>query len=117
MSAQTELLFSYGTLQLEKVQMETFGRKLDTNKDAIVGYSKEMLEITDEAILATSGEQYHPIVRYSGNDSDVVEGVVVSITPEELTQSDEYEVDDYMRVQATTKSGLSVWVYVAAADV
>lgn len=28
MQATTELLFSYGTLQLESVQLATFGRKL-----------------------------------------------------------------------------------------
>lgn len=33
-----ENLFSYGTLQKEKVQLETFGRKLDGNKDTLIGY-------------------------------------------------------------------------------
>lgn len=31
----TELLFSYGTLQLEKVQLESFGRVLKGTKDAM----------------------------------------------------------------------------------
>ena len=32
------LLFSYGTLQHEEVQLSTFGRKLAGEKDLIVGY-------------------------------------------------------------------------------
>jgi hypothetical protein len=43
----TIALFSYGTLQLEAVQRETFGRLLEGRADAMPGFKKEMLEITD----------------------------------------------------------------------
>ncbi len=33
-----EKLFSYGTLQMENVQKETFGRTLKGTKDILVGY-------------------------------------------------------------------------------
>jgi gamma-glutamylcyclotransferase (GGCT)/AIG2-like uncharacterized protein YtfP len=114
MSEATELLFSYGTLQLENVQLETFGRKLDGNKDVLVGYAKEILEISDEAVLNTSGERYHPILRFTGEVLDTVEGTVLRITPGEIAQADKYEVDDYKRINVTTKNGLDVWLYVAA---
>lgn len=35
---QTELLFAYGTLQLEAVQMSTFGRRLNGTSDALQGF-------------------------------------------------------------------------------
>ena len=34
-----EKLFSYGTLQMEHVQQETFGRKLHGVKDTLAGYT------------------------------------------------------------------------------
>jgi gamma-glutamylcyclotransferase (GGCT)/AIG2-like uncharacterized protein YtfP len=113
-SDANERLFSYGTLQLKKVQIETFGRSLNGHKDMVTGYIKNMLEITDEAVVATSEERYHPIIKYTGIVTDSVEGTVLMITPEELAQADEYEVDDYKRVSVTTISGLSVWLYMAA---
>jgi hypothetical protein len=35
---RTEFLFSYGTLQLEAVQMATFGRQLTGTSDALRGF-------------------------------------------------------------------------------
>jgi hypothetical protein len=58
-------LFSYGTLQKEKVQLETFGRILQGEKDALSGYKIDMLEITDPEVLRTSGEKYHPVLKFS----------------------------------------------------
>src|SRR5690606_34137159 len=68
------LLFSYGTLQLESVQLASFGRRLDGSPDAIRGYVQTMLEITDPEVLATSGERFHPIVSPSDNLDDAVQG-------------------------------------------
>src|SRR6188768_538245 len=56
------LLCSYGTLQLERVQLESFGRRLDGADDAMPGYRRTMLEITDPDVIRTSGERFHPIV-------------------------------------------------------
>ena len=39
----TELLFSYGTLQLEAVQMATFGRKLTGTRDVLPGFEATLL--------------------------------------------------------------------------
>ncbi|ALN75574.1 gamma-glutamylcyclotransferase family protein [Aureimonas sp. AU20] len=107
-------LFSYGTLQQENVQIASFGRKLAGAPDAIRGFRREMLEITDPAVLETSGERFHPVVMPSDDASDLVEGTLFRITGEELAAADRYEVDDYRRVEATTVSGLLAWVYVRA---
>ncbi|MCH6483047.1 gamma-glutamylcyclotransferase [Pseudoxanthomonas sp. LH2527] len=108
------LLFSYGTLQLESVQRSSFGRRLDGEPDAMTGYIRTMVEITDAEVVAASGERFHPIVSPCDDPSDEVAGMVFRISAEELAAADRYEVADYRRVQMRLKSGRDAWVYVRA---
>jgi hypothetical protein len=108
------LLFSYGTLQLERVQLESFGRVLDGDDDVMPGYRRLMVEITDPDVLRTSGERFHPIVVPSDDPTDEVAGKVFRISAAELAAADSYEVDDYKRVAARLKSGKEAWVYIQA---
>lgn len=108
------LLFSYGTLQLEKVQQESFGRKLKGTKDTLQGYKLEDLEIKDPDVLAKSEQRFHPIAIPTGKPKDTIEGTLFEITDEELTQADKYEVSDYKRVLETFQSGKEGWVYITA---
>ncbi len=108
---ETERLFSYGTLQTETVQLSTFGRKLDGSPDALVGYRLQMIQITDQEFVATSGAEYHRNLDFTGNTSDLVEGTVFSVTPQELEQSDAYEPEGYKRVRVNLHSGVEAWVY------
>ncbi|GLQ22796.1 hypothetical protein GCM10007853_06700 [Algimonas ampicilliniresistens] len=108
-----EHLFSYGTLQLPSVQRETFGQKVVGEPDALVGFAKTMVEITDADVLALSGERFHPIVTRTGHERDRVAGTVFALTSEQLARADAYEVDDYERVAVTLASGLEAWLYVA----
>lgn len=110
----SELLFSYGTLQLERVQMESFGRLLDGEEDAMPGYRQTMVEITDPDVLRKSGERFHPIVAPSGDPTDEVTGKVFKVTAAELAAADRYEVADYKRVAVRLKSGKEAWVYIQA---
>jgi hypothetical protein len=110
----SENLFSYGTLQLEQVQLATFGRKLDGRVDEMPGYSLTMLKIEDPDVVATSGKTHHPVVSYSGNPLDKVSGTVFAITPAELQHADDYEVDAYLRDRVVLASGVAAWVYVNA---
>ncbi|MEC5174113.1 gamma-glutamylcyclotransferase family protein [Chryseobacterium nepalense] len=105
-------LFSYGTLQKEQVQIETFGRILQGQKDILKGYKLKMLEIKDPEVLRKSKEKYHPILEFSGNPEDEVEGVLFEVTDEEILQADKYEVDDYKRVESVFKSGKSGFIYI-----
>jgi hypothetical protein len=107
-----ENLFSYRTLQLAQVQLHLFGRTLQMQPDALVGYKKQKIKIKVETVIKLSGEEEHVVISYSGNDSDVVDGVVLSVTPEELEKADDCETEDYKRVNATLQSGKSTWVYV-----
>jgi gamma-glutamylcyclotransferase (GGCT)/AIG2-like uncharacterized protein YtfP len=108
------LLFSYGTLQLENVQLSTFGRLLHGSHDEIVGYEKSFVKIEDADVVATSGETHHPIVKPSRNPADRVAGMVFEITDAELASADEYEEDQYRRVEVKLASGRAAWVYVDA---
>ncbi|MFP8891953.1 gamma-glutamylcyclotransferase family protein [Chryseobacterium sp. EZn1] len=105
-------LFSYGTLQKEQVQLETFGRRLQGEKDTLAGYKLSMLEITDPEVLRKSGQKYHPVLEFSGNNEDEIEGVLFDVTDEEILQADEYEVDDYKRIETVFKSGKIGFIYV-----
>jgi hypothetical protein len=109
-----EPLFSYGTLQLTNVQLETFGRILQGRKDSLQGYSLSYIKIEDAAVVEASGMTHHPILTPGGNSGDSIEGMVFFLTPEELRQADEYEADDYERIRVSLVSGASAWVYVRA---
>jgi hypothetical protein len=106
-------LFSYGTLQQQNVQISTFGRLLDGSADVLPGYRTAWVVITNPDVLAASGSDRHPIVRYTGDPRDSVTGLVFSVSTSELAATDEYEVGDYRRVLARLNSGIECGVYVA----
>jgi gamma-glutamylcyclotransferase (GGCT)/AIG2-like uncharacterized protein YtfP len=108
------MLFSYGTLRQEDVQLATFGRKLAGQDDTLLGYEQSLVEIEDPDVIATSGKTHHPIVIFNGAADSHVAGTVFEITDEELRQADEYEVGSYQRVSARLVSGVTAWVYVDA---
>ncbi len=110
----TEYLFSYGTLQLEAVQMATFGRHLNGARDVLPGFEQASIEIQDETTVSLSGKTHHSIARFTGRQSDTISGTVYAVTPEELQRADEYEVAEYQRVAVVLESGVRAWVYVDA---
>jgi gamma-glutamylcyclotransferase (GGCT)/AIG2-like uncharacterized protein YtfP len=109
---QMHQLFSYGTLQQERVQLSTFGRLLQGHPDGIIGYIVTAIKITDAKVVEVSGQATHPMIRATGNVRHRVPGTVFEVTEEELSQADAYEVDDYERVQAPLESGGRAWVYI-----
>ena len=110
----TELLFSYGTLRQREVQLTTFGRELNGQSDAIVGFELDYVTITDPHVIATSGSDRHPILRPTDRQGAQVAGTVYTITGAELAAADQYEVDDYRRIEVPLRSGRRAWVYVFA---
>lgn len=107
------LLFSYGTLRYEDVQLATFGRTLRGEPDQLVGFSLESIEIADPAFVATSGNARHAIVRRTGRPDQRVAGVALEVTDQELAQADAYEPAGYTRLATTLASGREAWVYAA----
>lgn len=113
MKERIHLLFSYGTLQLEKVQIENYGRILKGVRDRLIGYKIENLQITDSTVLSKSQLEYHPIAVKSTNNDDFIEGMIFQITDTELAETDKYEVSEYRRILETFESGKKAWIYVA----
>src|SRR5687768_10944336 len=101
---ETENLFTYGTLQLEEVQLDTFGRKLEGRPDVLFGYCLVTIRIEDADFVAKSGSADHRNLKFTGNASDFVEGIVFSVTGEELKKSDSYEPEGYERVLVQLRS-------------
>ena len=107
-----ERLFSYGTLQLEAVQLATFGRRLTGTPDALSGFEIADLIIEDPAVIAISGKSRHTIARFSDRASDTIAGMVFAVTAEEIHRADEYEVAPCRRLEVVLQSGTRAWVYV-----
>ena len=105
------LLFSYGTLQQESVQLATFGRGLHGRRDELVGFALSTQRVDDPAFVATSGKADHAIVRFTGRRADRVAGTVLEVTDEELAMADAYEPAGWERLPGTVASGAQVWVY------
>tara|TARA_B100001029_G_C14977369_1_gene403895 strand:- start:41 stop:409 length:369 start_codon:yes stop_codon:yes gene_type:complete len=111
-----EDLFSYGTLQQENVQKETFGRLLDGSQDILHKYRAGELEILDDEVIKTSGKRFHPILTFTSNEKDEVPVTVFKVTSSELLLADSYEVEDYVRKVVLMKSGIKCWAYVGKID-
>lgn len=109
------LLFSYGTLQHEEVQLETFGRKLQGERDLLLGYEPSLVRIPDPAVAARLGRTHHDNVTATGDDWSTVQGTVFEVTDDELAKADGFEAQFlYERVNAGLASGKEAWVYVHA---
>jgi hypothetical protein len=107
-----EPLFTYGTLQLPEVQLDTFGRLVPGEDDVLHGYRLDWTQIDDDRVARLSGSDSHPIVRRTDDPRDRVFGRVLALTVEELDAADEYEVALYRRVPVALASGILAWVYV-----
>lgn len=111
-AANTEHLFSYGTLQSESVQLATFNRKLEGKPDVLPGYVLTKIEITDPEVVAKTGDTHYRNIRYTGVSTDLIHGTVFKVSKTELEQADAYEEDAYYkRVQVELRSGTNAWVY------
>jgi len=107
-----QLLFSYGTLQYAEVQLDTFGRLVAGEPDALPGYTIDYVPIADPRVVDVSGQSVHPIIRATGNPLDKVVGRVLHVSAAELDAADTYEVPLYRRVSVPLASGRDAWVYV-----
>jgi len=108
-----EYLFSYGTLQNEKVQIDLFGRSLAGSADVLRGYKVSTIEITDETFLSKGEGKYQKTLMISANENDMVRGIVFEITGDELLIADGYEPANYKRTKVMVESGKKVWIYIA----
>lgn len=108
------LLFSYGTLQQDAVQMSLFGRLLHGEPDELVGFHQSLLKIEDPRFVAEDGDAEYAIVTFNGRDDSRVNGTVFEVSDTELMKADEYEPSEYTRISTTLASGKQAWVYADA---
>jgi len=108
------LLFSYGTLQERDVQLATFGRLLEGQRDHLVGFELSDVEI-DPKVASTIGRTHHANLIFSGRSDSRVNGTLFDITEAELAAADVYEKkSSYKRVPEKLASGRLAWIYVFA---
>lgn len=105
-------LFSYGTLQLETVQLGQFGRLLEGRDDVLHGYIVTEIQIRDPAVLDASGIETH--LALVPGEGPPIAGKVFDLTAKELDAADVYESENYVRAWVPLASGTHAWVYVKA---
>jgi hypothetical protein len=110
------LLFSYGTLQQEAVQISTFGRRLAGQPDELVDFEQSLLRIDDPDFVASSGKADHAVVRFSGKQDSRVSGMAFEVSDSELARADAYEPAGYTRIRVLLASGRQAWVYAGDAE-
>lgn len=107
------LLFSYGTLQQEAVQLTTFGRLLGGHADELIGFEPARIAIDDPEIVARSGNTHYENAVHNGSANSRMSGMVFEVTEAELAAADHYErIAEYSRIEAPLASGKRAWVYV-----
>lgn len=109
------VLFSYGTLHQEDVQLSTFGRLLQGRKDELPAFEPSLVKIEDPRVAASSGRTHHDNVTFNGRSDSRVSGTAFEISDAELVAADRYEaLAAYERTAVVLASGQQAWVYVDA---
>jgi gamma-glutamylcyclotransferase (GGCT)/AIG2-like uncharacterized protein YtfP len=107
------LLFSYGTLQEDEVQLSTFGRLLEGLRDELVGFERSSVPIEDPKVAAALGRSHHANVTFNGRDESRVGGTVFEVSDAELAGADRFEAQfNYQRITTRLASGKEAWLYV-----
>jgi len=73
------LLFSYGTLQQESVQLSTLGRRLNGQRDELPGFEQSLVRIEDPQVVAAIGMTHHANVKFNRNEDSRLPGMVFEI--------------------------------------
>jgi hypothetical protein len=87
------LLFSYGTLLQDGVQLSTFGRLLTGHPDELPRFEPSLVKIEDPQVLTPSSGTHHANVTFTGRSESRVTGTVVEITDAELAAADRVRAD------------------------
>ena len=106
------LIFSYGSLQQEAVQVSTYGRVLRGESDELVGWVRTQIVVPEWHKAAATGVSHYANVERSLKSGSRVAGTVFELTDVELAATDAYERDaEYGRVLVVLASGRSAWIY------
>lgn len=110
------LIFSYGSLQQDAVQLANYGRVLRREPDELIGWVRTQIDVPKSHKAAAAGISHYANVERSPDSVSRVAGTVFEVTDAELAATDAYELDaEYARIEAELASGRSAWVYVSRA--
>lgn len=107
----TEYLFAYGTLRHPDVQLATFGRVLDGDDDAVVGYVLSNA-IGDQSVTTNWSSRGPAVLEPSAVGGASVLGMVFAVDIQDLVAADVYQVEEYRRIEVVLQSGRRAWAYV-----
>ena len=103
-----QLLFSYGTLQDDKIQLVIFGRLLEGVDDYLYGFRLETITFED----GLGQKNSYPIAIASSDPEQKISGKIYELIHEEITKADSYEGSSYKRIKVKSGLGRPCWVYV-----
>ncbi len=96
------LVFVYGTLTSSITRKNVIGRDIPGEKDVLDGYDgSKMVIIENESYLAAEK-----------NLQCSIPGLVIELTPEEVSKLDDYETDAYKRREVRLTNRKKAWVYI-----
>ena len=101
-----QLIFSYGSLREERVQLSTFGRRLEGWADAVVGYERSSVINDDPETVAFSGTREHANL-VPAESGARVDGMVFEITDAELVYVDDAVAAFFLHVQGSGRVKLA----------
>lgn len=108
--SKKQLLFSYGTLQDQSIQMKLFGRKLQGSTDSLEGFKMEYIDLNTPD-SEWNARFVYPIAIPTNSSEDCIEGVVYEVSTDDLKIADTYEGSSYRRIEFVLKSGRTCWFY------
>jgi gamma-glutamylcyclotransferase (GGCT)/AIG2-like uncharacterized protein YtfP len=109
------LIFSYGSLQEQAVQLSVYGRVLRAEPDELLNCVREQIAVPPRHKAAAAGVTHYANVVFTPGSGSRVAGKVLELTETELALTDGYEQDaEYVRVIARLASGRRAWVYVSS---
>lgn len=105
------IVFVYGSLELEEVQLAVLGRRPECGADALPGHRRIEVPIEDPRIVATLGRTHHADLQ-PGAPGDAVPGTALEVTEPEVAVLDVYEAEfGYRRIRVRLASGREGWAY------
>jgi len=107
------LVFSYGRLQRDDVQVSVLGRQLKGTKTRLLGYERVLIDIKDREHAAAHGAGHYENLIPASRSDNAVEGMALEVTDDELLDLDRYDaLDGYTRIAIVLATGQNAWVYV-----
>ncbi len=109
------LVFSYGNLQQEKVQLHLFGQLLSGEADSLYGYRLARIANTDKTILPNDESEWQYTLLNTADKNSRVDGTLFTLTDHQLNELDANKPRDYRRMFMTLSSGKRAWVFLLGA--